>query len=350
MIEIALLKARIEEQLKKSEQWLAAIIKNIGDGLIVLDQDGNIKTFNLTAEQLFDMPVSDVLGKNFRLLLPKKDLEHQIIERAQEARKFEAELQMQRKDGTIFPARIHVSTIQQATESPSTYIVIVRDLSEKKEVENLRITLAHTTEYLEKIRKLLDEEIGVVVTYAGPAGPTIMFNHSCLSEKELFNASYRGFTLLMSGINYKDLKLTKFAGIIEIPDSSFFALGFYRAVKGHAKEIQADPRLESTAVMCLLVMRKKVMAFILQEFLQIEEFLADEMRSWNHLTDLSETKLEMLHKRIRDFILKVTEKQREELLEPLAEFLDMSGTVQAPESALPEEVILESNEDDRNSM
>ena len=319
-IEMALFKHKEEEKLKKSERRLATIIRNIGDGLIVMNQDWNITTFNLAAEQLFGYLGAEILGKPLRQLLPKKELATIIVERAQEVEKYEADLQMRRKDGSHFPARIHVSTFREVTAKPSAYIVVVRDLSEKKDFENLRNTLSRTKELLEKIRRLLEREISLVVTYMA-VGPITLVNNSRLSEKELYKAVSRGFTLLMSGIDYRKSKQTKYAGIIEIPDSEYFTLCAYRMIEGSIEDIQSDSRLKTTVIMFLLVMRKQLASFILQKFLEIEEFLAAETGSWKRVTDLTETELETFHEKIQGFILNILENQREELLEQLAEDL-----------------------------
>jgi len=321
-IEMALFKFKAEDKLRKSQQWLTTIVQNIGDAVIAYGKEG-IKTFNIAAEQLFGYKTTEVVGKSFNRLLSKSTLKNQIEKKTKETGKFEAELQMRREDNSLFPARINVSTISEDedTKKPTTFIVVVQDLSETKTAEKLRSTLARTKESVETIRGLLKDEIGIVITYSGTMGPTTLFNRSNLSGKELFDASYRGTTLLMSGINYQNQLKMKYAGTIEISDSKFFTLGFYRAVKGLKEEIKVDPRLKSTAVMLLLVMRKKVLSLMLQNFLQIEEFLAEQTHSWTSLADLTEPILEILHKNIQEFMLKIMEPQREELMEQLTEEL-----------------------------
>ena len=232
------------------------------------------------------------------------------------------ELEQIHKSGTTVWTEVKAAWLCNSDGLPIGFVGVTRDISKRKQVETLRSTLVRTKDYLET-RKLLDEkladEIGLMVTYAGTVGPTTIFNHSQLSETEVFNLTYRGFTVLMSSINYQDQTQTKYGGTIEIPDSQYFALGFYRAMEGYPGEVEQDPRLKSTAVMFLLVVRKQIMAFMLQMFLQIEQFLAYQTHSWTHLDEVSEDALEELLKKLRVFMLRTMELQQENLLEELAE-------------------------------
>lgn len=62
-IEIALYKHKMERKLKESEQWLAATLKNVGDGVIVTDTDGLVMFVNPAAEVLTGWMQKDALGK-----------------------------------------------------------------------------------------------------------------------------------------------------------------------------------------------------------------------------------------------------------------------------------------------
>ena len=51
-LEIALYKHKLDKRLKESEQWLAAVIKGIGDAVIATDPKGIIKIMNPIAEAM----------------------------------------------------------------------------------------------------------------------------------------------------------------------------------------------------------------------------------------------------------------------------------------------------------
>ncbi len=342
-----------EEALQESETRYKLLVENVTDIIWTMDLNLQYTYVSPTVTRLRGYSVGEAMTQRLEDILTPTSLEvarkafaeEMAIENMEQKdllRTRTLELEQYRKDGSTIWTEVKMTFLRDNGQ-PFGILGVTRDISERKRVETLHNTLVRTKEYLE-LRKLLDEklagEIGLVVTYAGSAGPTTIFNKSLLNEGEVFNLTYRGFTVLMSGIDYRDQKLTKYAGTIEIPGSNFFALGFYRAIKGYTEEIQQDSRLKTTVILFLLVMRKQIMAFMLQKFLEIEEFLANAACSWKTLTNLSEIELEAFHKRIRKFMLKITEKQREELLEELAEeLLDTESVTKTPEFALPEEFI-----------
>jgi PAS domain S-box-containing protein len=63
-IEIALYKHEVERKLQENEQWLSTILKSIGDGLIVTDQNGFVTFINPFAEALTGWRKDAALGKN----------------------------------------------------------------------------------------------------------------------------------------------------------------------------------------------------------------------------------------------------------------------------------------------
>jgi PAS domain S-box-containing protein len=62
-IEIALYKHKMERELKESEQWLASLLKNLGEAVIATDKNGVIKFMNPFAEALTGWKREEALGK-----------------------------------------------------------------------------------------------------------------------------------------------------------------------------------------------------------------------------------------------------------------------------------------------
>ncbi|MCZ7355730.1 MAG: response regulator [Candidatus Methanoperedens sp.] len=62
-LEIAIYKHIMEGRLKESEQWLAAALKSIGDGVIATDPGGMVKFMNPIAEALTGWKQEDAMGK-----------------------------------------------------------------------------------------------------------------------------------------------------------------------------------------------------------------------------------------------------------------------------------------------
>jgi PAS domain S-box-containing protein len=51
-LQMSLHRHRLEQQLKEHEQWLAATLNSIGDGVITTDAEGRIKSMNLAAQEM----------------------------------------------------------------------------------------------------------------------------------------------------------------------------------------------------------------------------------------------------------------------------------------------------------
>jgi PAS domain S-box-containing protein len=61
------------KQLQESESLTQAIATNVADGIITLNQQGQIETFNQAAVQMFGYELAEVKGKEISLLLPLPD-------------------------------------------------------------------------------------------------------------------------------------------------------------------------------------------------------------------------------------------------------------------------------------
>ena len=63
-VEISLYKHRMERRLRENEQWLAATLASIGDGVIATDEQGRVRFLNSLAEQLTGWAQEDALGRD----------------------------------------------------------------------------------------------------------------------------------------------------------------------------------------------------------------------------------------------------------------------------------------------
>ncbi len=63
-IEIALYRHKMESQLRENEQWLAATLGSIGDGVIATDGEGRVRFMNAHAEVLTGWAQADAAGRN----------------------------------------------------------------------------------------------------------------------------------------------------------------------------------------------------------------------------------------------------------------------------------------------
>lgn len=129
------LEARAQES-----QIYRSIVDTAIDGIITIDQQGCIVSFNPAAAQIFGYAAVEVLGRNLSMLVPEPYcsehdayLDHQRQTGEMMAIGIGREVLGRRKDGTIFPAELSVSELVQGGQRMFTGII--RDITVHKQKE-----------------------------------------------------------------------------------------------------------------------------------------------------------------------------------------------------------------------
>lgn len=112
-----------------------AVIDNIGEGLVVIDNEGKITTFNKAAELLLGWSEKDALGKNLSEVI-KIDYESDI-KLSSESTGNRSTLHFIRKDQTKFPASITTSSYIQGEKILGT-ITLFRDLTAERNIDTMK--------------------------------------------------------------------------------------------------------------------------------------------------------------------------------------------------------------------
>ena len=139
-------------------EYIREILKNTAYGIIVIDMEGRIETFNDGAEKIFGHKKGNVIGKNVNVLIPKNDrTDHDkyIAEADMIASRIinkNRSLKGIRDDGTIFPVELTIS--QMKFSGHKKFIGIIRDITKRKEAEE---HLASKVRELEETNKDLEE-------------------------------------------------------------------------------------------------------------------------------------------------------------------------------------------------
>lgn len=147
----ALLQAfrEMQNQVNSREQRLASILDNASDGIITINEDGIIETFNAAAESLFRYQAEEVIGRSATVLMPHpiREEHDNYLRRYLESgeRRIignEMNVSAQRKDGTVFPMSIKVN--EMLLEGRRYFTAIVADISERKAMlDHLRQLAEH---------------------------------------------------------------------------------------------------------------------------------------------------------------------------------------------------------------
>ncbi|WP_370981083.1 PAS domain S-box protein [Agaribacterium sp. ZY112] len=147
------------QEAKQAVERLHAILSSVNDAIISINVDGEILSFNRSAERIFAYTEKDILGKSVNLLMPftfsvKHDayVKNSHIEPNHRHNIWgkERKLEGKRQTGETFPVSIAVTRV--CTDGDVFYTSVIRDLSEQQaterklaEKERLFNTAIHTS-------------------------------------------------------------------------------------------------------------------------------------------------------------------------------------------------------------
>lgn len=149
---------------------LNAIVENVIDGILVIDQNGIIQLVNPAVCKLFDYTANELLKQNVNILMshPDKENHDKYLRRYQHTRLSNIigigrQITAIKKNGDTFPARLAVSETQYAGKT--VFAGIIQDLSEEKKAKdkfNLRAevleqVVAERTHFLQNIVHTLEQ-------------------------------------------------------------------------------------------------------------------------------------------------------------------------------------------------
>ena len=137
-----------ESKATQKELEIKAVMGSVGEGILIIDQDGVIESFNSAASKIFGYPAEEVIGKGIKMLMPPemRDLHDKGMHRYLQGGdphvigRQGVELPGLRKDGSTFPLELTVNEIR--LDHRRLFVGIVRDITERKQVEEKLVFLA----------------------------------------------------------------------------------------------------------------------------------------------------------------------------------------------------------------
>ncbi len=172
----ALEEVRIRRERKQAGELLRQRERALGEvsqGVLICDENRLITYINASFTKITGYEESEVIGREYSILQgPETDPAtiEKIQAALQEGSHFEGEILNYRKDGTIFWSELSIAPIRDSGGGPPGYIVIRRDITERKRVKE---ALEWETAFFEaQVDCALD---GVLVM--GCDGKKILQNH-----------------------------------------------------------------------------------------------------------------------------------------------------------------------------
>ena len=148
-----------ERELRESEDRYRAIVENAIDSIIVIDTAGHIQAFNKSAETMLGYSAAEVVGRNVGMLMPLDEaarhdgyIEHYL--RTNEARVIGVgrEVEVRRKDGTLFPADL--ALVEWWAGGARYFTGMLRDLAQRRAEEQARAKLEEQLRQSQKMEAI----------------------------------------------------------------------------------------------------------------------------------------------------------------------------------------------------
>jgi two-component system sensor kinase FixL len=174
--------SRRQEALSpEGDALLQAVVETSPDGLITIDQAGEVRSFNPAAERMFGYRAGEVIGRNVACLMPSPYREQHDGYLRRYLRTGEKriigigrEVLGQRKDGTIFPLELAVGEVQ--ADGRRVFAGFVRDVSARQQAEerlrDLQAELIHVArlsamgEMASALAHELNQPLTAIINYA----------------------------------------------------------------------------------------------------------------------------------------------------------------------------------------
>lgn len=116
----AIRNAQLLQELRSNEAHLRAVLDNVAEGIVTVDDAERIASFNPGAERIFGYATSDMIGQPIRLLLDRLG---------------SGETTGHRSDGHMLPVDLSVSDMRLEDDGQHLHIYSVRDITARKQAE-----------------------------------------------------------------------------------------------------------------------------------------------------------------------------------------------------------------------
>lgn len=154
-----------EDTAVESEIRERAIVETLADGLMVIDNNGNIETFNMAAALIFGCAQESMIGKKIKLLMPSMNYQRLINDTEKEKKQIigkTIELEGSKVGGEDIPLEVTFSEMKIGAHT--MFNVVMRDVTERKHLEE-QLRHSQKLESMGQLAAGIAHEINTPVQY-----------------------------------------------------------------------------------------------------------------------------------------------------------------------------------------
>lgn len=129
------------KELADSRRRLEAVLNTVVDGIITINDRGEIQSFNPSAENILGYRAEEVIGQNIKMLMPNPYhdehdgyLSNYLTGGDAKVIGIGREVEAKHKNGTIIPIELGISEVK--IEDQRMFVGIIRDISQRKQAED----------------------------------------------------------------------------------------------------------------------------------------------------------------------------------------------------------------------
>ena len=183
-------------ELQASEERTRTIVDTAADGIITIDEKGNVESVNNAAEKIFGYSAKEMLGQNIKILMPEPHhdehdgyIKNYLKTGEKKIIGIGREVNGRRKDGSTFPMDIAVSEMRIGEQQMFTGIV--RDITERKRAEEA------VQESAKRLSHILESAMDAIITI-DENQHILLFNEAAVkilrcSDREVINKTIDPF-------------------------------------------------------------------------------------------------------------------------------------------------------------
>ncbi|MDX9823062.1 MAG: PAS domain S-box protein, partial [Syntrophales bacterium] len=161
-------------ELRDSEEHFQAIVQNVAEGIVTIDENGRIGLFNEAAQRIFGYRADEVVGRNVNILMPEEyrdrhNLYLKLYLKEPEKRTLGVgrEVPGRRKDGSVITIDISLSEIRLSRGR--NFVGVIRDVTQVRRTEQrLRDLTA--------MQRAILNNAGYAIISTDPEGTIVSFN------------------------------------------------------------------------------------------------------------------------------------------------------------------------------